>query len=118
MGREGVIRDRITDERRPPGAAMASFITRRPAFSAIALAICGALLVGASPLSAQAPIKKDDFVISAPYAILIDADSGTVLFEKNADKPNPPASMSKMMTVEVVLHQIAEGKLKYEDEMT
>ena len=68
---------------------------------------------------AQTPPKKDDgFQISAPYAILIDADSGTVLFEKNADKLNPPASMSKMMTVEVVLQAIAQGKLKYEDEMT
>ncbi|MBV8836037.1 MAG: D-alanyl-D-alanine carboxypeptidase [Alphaproteobacteria bacterium] len=71
------------------------------------------------PAAAQTPPpRKEDFVISAPYAILIDADSGTVLFEKAADKPNPPASMSKMMTVEVVLHQIAEGKLKFEDEMT
>jgi serine-type D-Ala-D-Ala carboxypeptidase (penicillin-binding protein 5/6) len=80
----------------------------------------GALLLAAiTPATAQTPPpKKDDFVISAPYAILIDADSGTVLFEKNADKANPPASMSKMMTVEVVLHQIAEGKLKFEDEMT
>ena len=58
------------------------------------------------------------FQTSAPYAILIDADSGTVLFENNADKLNPPASMSKLMTTEVVLHTIAEGKLKYDDEMT
>jgi len=94
---------------------MASFITRPVSFG-VALALYGALLAGSA--AAQTPPKKEDFVISAPYAILIDADSGTVLFEKNADKPNPPASMSKMMTVEVVLHQIAEGKLKYEDEMT
>ena len=71
------------------------------------------------PAAAQTPPpKKDDFQISAPYAILIDADSGTVLFEKNADKLNPPASMSKLMTVELVLHTIAQGKLKWDDEMT
>jgi len=76
-------------------------------------------LVAAIPASAQVPAaKKDEFQTSAPYAILIDADSGTVLFEKSADKLNPPASMSKLMTVEVVLHTIAEGKLKFEDEMT
>jgi D-alanyl-D-alanine carboxypeptidase (penicillin-binding protein 5/6) len=51
----------------------------------------------ALPAAAQAP-KKDEFQTSAPYAILIEADSGTVLFEKNADKLNPPASMSKLMT--------------------
>src|SRR6187401_3832181 len=71
----------------------------------------------AQPAAAQAP-KKDEFQTSAPYAILIEADSGTVLFEKNADKLNPPASMSKLMTVELVLHTIEEGKLKWDDEMT
>ena len=78
-------------------------------------------LAFAAPGSAQTPPPKKDeaaFQTSAPYAILIDADSGTVLFEKNADKLNPPASMSKLMTTEVVLHAIAQGKLKYEDEMT
>jgi D-alanyl-D-alanine carboxypeptidase (penicillin-binding protein 5/6) len=75
-------------------------------------------LCGLTPAAAQAPKKDDGFQTSAPYAVLIDADSGTVLFEKNADKLNPPASMSKLMTVEVVLHAIAQGKLKYEDEMT
>ena len=69
------------------------------------------------PGAAQAQ-KKDEFQTSAPYAILIEADSGTVLFEKNADKLNPPASMSKLMTVELVLHTIEEGKLKWDDEMT
>lgn len=84
---------------------------------AAALALSGALVLATFPGAAQAP-KKDEFQTSAPYAILIDADSGTVLFEKNADKLNPPASMSKLMTTEVVLRAIAEGKLKYEDEMT
>jgi D-alanyl-D-alanine carboxypeptidase (penicillin-binding protein 5/6) len=93
---------------------------RRELLHAAALALCGVLVFSvALPAGAQTPPpKKEEFQISAPYAILIDAESGTVLFEKSADKLNPPASMSKMMTVEVVLHQIAEGKLKYEDEMT
>ena len=82
--------------------------------SAAAVALSGFLLFAVtSSGSAQVPAaKKDEFQTSAPYAILIDADSGTVLFEKSADKLNPPASMSKLMTVEVVLHTIAEGKLK------
>jgi D-alanyl-D-alanine carboxypeptidase (penicillin-binding protein 5/6) len=84
------------------------------------LALAGALILSAGPAAAQTPPpKKDDgFQTAAPYAILIDADSGTVLFEKSADKLNPPASMSKLMTTELVLHTIAEGKLKLEDEMT
>ena len=79
----------------------------------------GLLLLPAWPGAAQTPPpKKEEFQVSAPYAILIDADSGTVLFEKNADKLNPPASMSKLMTTELVLHTIAQGKLKWDDEMT
>jgi len=84
----------------------------------IAALTCAALVL-AAPAGAQTPpAKKDEFQTSAPYAILIDADSGTVLFEKNADKLNPPASMSKLMTTEVVLQALQQGKLKYEDEMT
>ena len=84
-----------------------------------AAALTAALIVSMLPAGAQTPPpKKDEFQISAPYAILIDADSGTVLFEKNADKLNPPASMSKLMTTELVLHTIQQGKLKWEDELT
>jgi D-alanyl-D-alanine carboxypeptidase (penicillin-binding protein 5/6) len=84
-----------------------------------AVALTAALILSMLPAAAQTPPpKKDEFQISAPYAILIDADSGTVLFEKNADQLNPPASMSKLMTTELVLHTIAQGKLKWEDELT
>jgi D-alanyl-D-alanine carboxypeptidase (penicillin-binding protein 5/6) len=98
-------------------------MTQRPhALARSAAGWLAATLLAAAvafPAAAQTPpAKKDEFQTSAPYAILIDADSGTVLFEKQADKLNPPASMSKLMTVEVVLHQIAQGKLKFEDEMT
>ena len=79
------------------------FIARSFVRPGLALALFGALVISAA--AQTPPPKKEEFQISAPYAILIDADSGTVLFEKNADKLNPPASMSKLMTVEVVLHR-------------
>ena len=87
--------------------------------TALTAATVLALAVAAEPAAAQTPPKKDDgFQTSATYAILIDADTGTVLFEKNADKLNPPASMSKLMTVEVVMHAVAEGRIKLTDEFT
>jgi D-alanyl-D-alanine carboxypeptidase (penicillin-binding protein 5/6) len=97
-----------------PGAVSSLWRTALTAATAAAF-----LAVGGLPGAAQAP-KKDDatFQTAAPYAILIDADTGTVLFEKNPDKLNPPASMSKLMTVEVVLHAIKEGRIKVNDEMT
>lgn len=48
--------------------------------------------------------------INAVSAILIDADSGKVLFEKNADTPIPPASMTKLMTIHTALEFINDGK--------
>jgi len=51
----------------------------------------------------------------AREAILLDAETGAVLFEKNADVPMPPASMSKLMTIAMVFDRLAEGTLKMED---
>src|SRR5205085_6465838 len=98
--------------KRMPGI---SSVWRTALSAATALAFVAA---AALPGAAQGPKRDDTFQTAAPYAILIDADTGTVLFEKNADKLNPPASMSKLMTAEVVLHTIEEGKLKWDDEMT
>ena len=47
----------------------------------------------------------------APNAILIDGTTGTVLLEKNADEPLPPASMSKLMTVLMVFERLKAGIL-------
>jgi len=66
----------------------------------------------------QAPKKDDQFQTSAPYAILIDYESGSVLFEKSADQLMPPESMAKLMTSEVVFNEIKQGKLKPDDEFT
>jgi len=48
-------------------------------------------------------------------AIVIDLTSGAVLLEKNADTPIPPASMSKLMTLEVVFEAIETGRLALGD---
>src|SRR5690554_5170388 len=54
-----------------------------------------------------APVYETD----APIAYMTDMASGAVLFEKNADKQIPPASMAKMMTAYVAFDQITKGKL-------
>jgi D-alanyl-D-alanine carboxypeptidase (penicillin-binding protein 5/6) len=69
------------------------------------------------PATATQQTKKDEgFQTNAPTAILVDSESGSVLFEKNADQLVPPASLSKLMTTEVVLNEIKEGRLKPTDE--
>lgn len=54
--------------------------------------------------------------IDAPTAILIEAKTGSILFEKNADQLLAPSSMMKLMTVEVVFDAIAKGEVKLTDE--
>jgi serine-type D-Ala-D-Ala carboxypeptidase (penicillin-binding protein 5/6) len=77
-----------------------------------------AVVAGSLPRAGQAQRPADAFQTAAPYAILIDADSGSVLFEKAADQLTFPASMAKLMTIEVVFHEIKEGRLDPETEFT
>ena len=73
------------------------------------------LLVLGVPGSALAQIEA--FETKAPYAILIDARSGDVLFEKQADVQVPPASMSKLMTMILVFEGLKAGNLKLDQEL-
>lgn len=56
--------------------------------------------------------------IQAKAAILMDAESGEILYKKNEDIPLAPASMSKMMTIYIVLEQIENGSLNWNDSVT
>ncbi|MBQ0771968.1 MAG: D-alanyl-D-alanine carboxypeptidase [Sphingomonadales bacterium] len=60
-------------------------------------------------------VAAPSFETDAPIAYMTDLSSGAVLFEKNADKQIPPASMAKMMTVYVAFDLIQKGKLKLDD---
>src|SRR5947209_5709584 len=77
-------------------------------FSCALLLLALAVLL---PRPAWAQKPGEAFQTAAPHAILIDADSGSVLFEKAADQQTYPASLAKLMTVEVVFNQIKEGTL-------
>lgn len=83
------------------------------------VAVAGVALYGvAGPAAAQAQKTPDTFQTSAPHAILIDADTDTVLFEKNADQFMYPASLNKLMTMAVVFNEIKEGRLSVDTEFT
>jgi D-alanyl-D-alanine carboxypeptidase (penicillin-binding protein 5/6) len=59
--------------------------------------------------------NAQSFDTKAKQALLMDADTGTVLFAKNADIKIPPASLAKIMTMEVVFNQLSSGSLALED---
>jgi D-alanyl-D-alanine carboxypeptidase (penicillin-binding protein 5/6) len=73
------------------------------------------LFAFAAMLLAVAPAHAQLFETKAGQAFMIDADTGTILFSKDPDKPIPPASLAKLMTMEVVFNAIEAGRLTLED---
>ncbi|MBO0587173.1 D-alanyl-D-alanine carboxypeptidase family protein [Sporosarcina sp. E16_8] len=59
--------------------------------------------------------EKVDLTIAAKAVILIDADTGKVIYEKNSAEPLPIASMSKLMTQYIVLNAVKSGNLSWGD---
>lgn len=56
--------------------------------------------------------------ISAPSALLMEASTGQVLYEKDSDSKRPPASVTKIMTLILIFDALEAGKIKLEDEVT
>ena len=54
---------------------------------------------------------------AARYALMIEADTGAVLLDKNANERMSPASMSKIMTGYVIFGMLKEGRVKLDDDM-
>ena len=61
---------------------------------------------------------EEDFASGAKSAILIDNATGKVLFEKNADEVLPPASMTKIGSMLIIMEAINHGNLKLDDKVT
>ena len=90
-------------------------ILSRPFFTrwgAAAVVACAVGYAAAAPNPVSGPKSSEGYQTAAAHAILIEADSGSVLFEKAADDLIPPASLSKLMTQEVVFNEIRQGRLK------
>lgn len=76
-----------------------------------------ALAALAFVLPAQAIVPSPPQVSATAY-LLIDAQSGAVLAEQNADQPVPPASLTKMMTSYILAGEIAQGRVRESDMVT
>jgi len=81
-------------------------------FSRFAAAILGVGILLVAPRSWAAPPTID---VAAKTAIVLDYDTGAILFDKNANERVPPASMSKIMTAYVVYSYLKEGRVKLDD---
>lgn len=92
---------------RQKGAAGGEVVMVQVLIAAAAFLVLGVL--SASPAQAQL------YETRAEQAYMIDGETGTVLFSKNADTPFPPASLAKVMTLEVVFDALKEGRLSFGD---
>lgn len=83
---------------------------------AISILFCFAIL----PISAEGEEEnsKVDMGLDCRSAILMEATTGEVLYEMNADEALPPASVTKVMTLLLVMEAIADGRLKLDDTVT
>ncbi|MGX9393086.1 D-alanyl-D-alanine carboxypeptidase family protein [Nitrobacteraceae bacterium UC4446_H13] len=106
----------MRNERFHPSRALKRGLRRWPIAGLLVCALASATAAYAANNSVQGAKKDEGFNTEAPTAILVEANSGSVLFEKNADELRAPSSMMKLMTVEVVFHAIKQGELKLTDE--
>jgi D-alanyl-D-alanine carboxypeptidase (penicillin-binding protein 5/6) len=66
-------------------------------------------------VAGSAAAQEELFVTKAKQAFMIDAETGTVLFSKDADALIPPASLAKLMTSEVVFNAVKSGRHSLDD---
>lgn len=62
--------------------------------------------------------EKDDLNIQSKSAILIETQTGKVIYEKNADEKLRPASVTKIMTLLLIFEEITAGNMTYDDVVT
>ena len=63
-------------------------------------------------------IQNSDVEVQAPSAVLMEASTGSVLYEKDADTRRAPASVTKIMTMLLIFDALESGKIRLEDEVS
>jgi D-alanyl-D-alanine carboxypeptidase (penicillin-binding protein 5/6) len=77
----------------------------------IRLAAAGMLAAWIFLVAAVQPLLAQDVAVKSPQVILMDADSASILFQRNADELVPPASMSKLMLLLMVFNALRSGEI-------
>lgn len=70
-----------------------------------------------SPVASAEEKSKTDLVNEVKSAILIERDTGTVIYEKNSQEQLPPASMTKIMTMLLIMEAIDEGRMSWDEKI-
>ena len=70
------------------------------------------------PMNAYAQEEMLSIGIEAPYVVLMEASTGTILYEKDAHTAVPPASVTKIMTMLLIFEALEGQKIKLDDMVT
>lgn len=98
---------------------MGHFAVKR--IQALVLGAAFSLSCFCAPLTIYAEeeqVEQSAVEISAPSAVLMEASTGTVIYEKDADTARPPASVTKVMTMLLIFDALEAGSIHLEDEVT
>ena len=86
---------------------------------AVSLSLCLCLVFSlAAPCAAALEPAAAALPVSAPSAVLMEKETGQILYEKDADTRRPPASVTKIMTLLLLLEDVESGRLRLEDTVT
>ena len=80
------------------------------------LLLCAVLVPGR--VFGREPLRDGAIPVAAPSAILMEQETGTVLYEKNADERMTPASVTKVMTMLLIAEDLESGKIREDDLVT
>lgn len=85
----------------------------------LAALVTALLLLPGIAQADELPMKAEaSITLTSPSAILCEASTGQVIFEKNADERRPVASVNKVMTILLILEAVDEGRVSLEDQVT
>ena len=79
--------------------------------------VCIGILISTFPF-VSASAEEQPFVLNCKSAVLMEASTGRVLFAQNQNEALPPASVTKIMTLLLVMEAIEDGRLKWTDEVS
>lgn len=106
------------ERRETPPVRFVHRITRFVLLLAAAAALARPPFSGALPAVSTANSEPVPLTLAARSAILIDQATGRVLFERNADTPLPPASLTKLMTLHLVYRKLEDRSIEPDDVVT
>ena len=84
----------------------------------ISISLILLLILLQTPLVFALENNSEEINITAKSAVLMDAKSGKIIYEKNSHEKLPPASVTKIMTMLLIMEAIEKGSLKFKDKVS